>query len=210
MDFSEFDDAELLELIGQRDFDEATAKQAAVVFYERHMPWFFGKCTELRFRILGGDAENFAREVFASIYHEKAAKFSRQENQNGTAEQMVRAWLTTIANNCLADQHRRRFGVDEELFNDWIQRSERNQDNEPSKDAQRVAAMLNDLSERDRFIVTTYSEWTVDGRKIPPKVLKTLAVECQMTTEGVRKVYYRFRERVKESIETDSAIQQVR
>lgn len=212
LDFSEFDDAELLELVGQRDFDEVTAKQAAVVFYERHMRWFFGKCEKLRFRIPGGDAENFARDIFASVYEEKASTFSRQEFGDANPQQVVRAWLGRIANNRLADYYRQRDDSHEERFDDWSEFPTSRPDDveEMSESCRRVSEMVDGLSDRNRVIVYTFAEWKINGKKIPSRVLQGLADELGMTSEGVRKVYVRFRQEVRESIGMDSAVQQVR
>ena len=212
MDLSDFDDAELLELIADRS-DKEVWQQASVAFFDRHIRWLYALCRKKRYRISGGDAEGFARDVFVSIIESKAATFSRRENLSSEDVQAcVRAWIGRIAENRITDQYRQRHEIREQSNTDWEFESFHHRKLEVevvSDDVVAATQHLAGLDDRERAIVMEYLKWDEQGRRIPSVILQGMAEEFEMTSEGVRKVYYRFRQSVKAEMEANRTPQPV-
>ena len=206
MSLEAFDDAELLQLMAGRKDDEPSAKAAFGEFYSRHIRWFYSQCEKHKALIPAGDVESFALDIMEEVYRSKAQSFLQTAFETeDDCRRAVRAWLATIARNRSIDRYRLTEDVAELSGVEWANTTVPCENNSSKHTQIRqeialAASMIEDLDDRNRSIVTTYLHFWEPGKNIPSKVLQELADEYDLTKDAVRKIYFRFRDRVREAV----------
>src|SRR5262245_45220684 len=112
LNISEASDELLLNLIANRNTDQASADQAFTEFYNRHKRYVFLAAGKAVNRFFDNDEKSdIVQETFIRAY-EKAHTFKGAASDDATQERRgARAWLGKIANNLLIDKMRKKKGV---------------------------------------------------------------------------------------------------
>lgn len=198
----------LLSRIAKNDSDKSMANAAFDEFYCRFHVFVWN----LVYRVCNKFSkdpmlsEDIFQEVFIRVYSKSGNLI---ENKSDISEGSIKAWLSKIARNILIDYIRSnsienyRTDYDEELHDsiDFPQHESDNQniiDGSQSINLFKLEAVIAALDTRERDILYLYMYSS--GRKVSSNDLITIAKKYGVTTDTIRKTYYRTLEKIQTQV----------
>ena len=188
--------------------DPAAAQAAWAEFYARHVDYLYAVCLRGYGDLLTGDTGvgDLVTETFRRAFR-GAHLFNADGDQDPERlRRRTRAWLGRIAQRLFQDILRKRRRLDlvhlePEL---WERIPERTVEPAPNPELiDRVAAALNQLSEKEQIVIRTTFLWHQRGnahQRLPNDVVADLAETLQTTPENLRQIRRRALVKIRESV----------
>lgn len=186
-------DAELLQIMSEKDGEDRLCTLAWGEFYRRHRDYVYGVCLYAFKGIIGEHrVSEVVQDTFVRAY-EKAGTFDSR-GITGVDDQrlLVRGWLGVISENIVRDSFR---GQPEVSFveDEVLESQELTEDppGEPSIRAQRMESALEALNDREQLVLRTTALWYRPGQsqqRLPNKVMSQLANSLNTTPDNVRQI----------------------
>ncbi len=207
---SEASDELLLNLMANRNTDQASAKQAFTEFYNRHKRYVFLTACKATNRLIDDDERfDLVQETFIRAF-EKAHTFKGAALDDATQERRwARAWLGKIANNLLIDKMRKKKGIlllsyDDERVKPEAEWKRAVTGLRGSSGHRLVQEALEQLTEKEqrilRLAALNYSPGDKELR-IPDSDLDELATTYNVSKASIRQTKKRAKEKVRNYLE---------
>ncbi len=203
----ELDEAELLELVADRERSPDRARRAQAEFYSRHVRFLYGALRRHRADLLemaGHTAEDLAQETFQRAF-EYAHTFDRGDaNDADRLRRRSRAWLGRIAHNLLKDSLARPREI---VAPTHVESASTEGIAEPSSGSPQLAALIEGLAtlsdrEQDVLRVTALYQRAGAHQRLPNEVSRELASRWGTSNENVRAIRSRAMKKLKEFMAT--------
>jgi RNA polymerase sigma factor (sigma-70 family) len=217
-------DEDLIVIMSFKDEDPAAARGAWEEFYTRHYAEVFRRiwlwiCN--RGPLDEDRAQYLVLEAFRALFESKAAKYEPVGGERTRQDRNAKAWFFRIVQNTINDEFRHTqpiYGKVVSLSDESgieIADLENGSELFPYEEkVQRMGAILDSLSERDKKIAMTIASAinydTGKQHRMSPREIHDLAEALETTPENVRQLRKRLKEKIRSVFESELPTTQIK